>query len=164
MKLAATGNAKAGSSAIRIPALGSVPLFRSRERERGFNQARLLAEGFTHHLRKSRGRKILRMDLQVLARTRPTLPQTGLNPPARRENVRGAFTAIRPECLRGRQVVLVDDVMTTGATLSACARALKKGGAGRVIALALARSTPQFPDMVDRQVAGKVDEFSRDWT
>lgn len=146
------------------PLLVPVPLFRSRERQRGFNQARLLAEGLARHLSKGRGKKRLRVAAHVLARTRQTRPQVGLKPSERRENVRGAFTAIKPECLQGRQVVLVDDVMTTGATLSACARALKQGGARTVFALALARSTAQFPDTSDPQAASNVDEPSRDWT
>ncbi len=141
-----------------------VPLFRSRERERGFNQAHLLAEGFAHRLAKNRGSRNLQVAVNVLARTRQTRPQVGLKLPERRENVRRAFKAIRPERLQGRPVVLVDDVMTTGATLSACARALKKGGAGTVMALALARATPQFPDTADGQAGADVDEFSRDWT
>ena len=141
-----------------------VPLFRARERERGFNQSRSLAEGLAHHLLKRHGRKTSRIAAGVLARTRQTLPQTGLKLLARRENVRGAFRAISPERLRDRQVVLIDDVMTTGATLSACAQALKQGGAKSVFALSLARATPQFPDTADRREAVNVDESRRNWT
>jgi predicted amidophosphoribosyltransferase len=82
----------------------------------------------------------------LLIRVRPTLPQVGLSPSARRENVRGVFSVAQPERVRNRTVLLVDDVMTTGATLSACAAALKRAGAARVLALSLARATPQFPD------------------
>lgn len=146
------------------PLLVPVPLFRTRERQRGFNQARLLAKGLAHHLSKSRGKKRLQVAAHALARTRQTLPQTGLSAPARRENVRGAFRVTNPERIQGRDVVLVDDVMTTGATLSACARALKQGGARTVFALALARSTPQFPDTGDSRAVAEVDELSRDWT
>ncbi|HVA02011.1 MAG TPA: ComF family protein [Terriglobia bacterium] len=141
-----------------------VPLFHARERERGFNQARALAEGLAHHLPKGHGRKALRVATKVLVRTRQTLPQTGLKAHARRKNVQGAFRAIKPERLEGRQVVLIDDVMTTGATLSACAQALKQGGAKTVFALALARSTPQFPDTADQREVVNVDESGGDWT
>ena len=141
-----------------------VPLFHARERERGFNQARSLAVGLVHHLPKRLSREALKIADGALARTRHTLPQTGLKFSARQENVRGAFTVIRPERLEGRQAVLMDDVMTTGATLSACAQALKDGGAKTVLALALARATPQFPDTVDVKEAVNVDESRRDWT
>lgn len=142
------------------PWLAPVPLFRSRERQRSFNQARLLAEGLARHW--SKGDKKPRVAAHLLERTRETRPQTGLTASARRENVRGAFRVMEP--LRGRDVVLVDDVMTTGATLSACAHALKQGGAGTVFALTLGRATPQFPDTGDSVAMTSVDEVGRDWT
>ena len=146
------------------PLLVPVPLFHSRERQRGFNQARLLAEGLARHLSRSRGGKRLQVAAHVLARIRETLPQTGLSALARRENVRGAFKVKDPKQIEGRDVVLVDDVMTTGATLSACSHALKQAGSGTVFALALARATPQFPDMGDAEAAADIDELGRDWT
>ena len=82
-----------------------------------------------------------------LRRIRATVPQVGLSVAARRDNVNGVFSVARPEVVRKRTVVVVDDVMTTGMTLSACAAALKRAGASRVMALSLARATPQFPDM-----------------
>lgn len=154
------GMASDDGSAVIVP----VPLFHSRERARGFNQARLLAEGLRHELAKLPGRKKLRVENGALIRTRATLPQAGLRFQSRQENVRNAFAVVRPESVRGRQVVLVDDVMTTGATLSACATALKKGGARDVFALALARATPQFPDSESLPQATVVDELNRDWT
>lgn len=146
------------------PLVVPVPLFHSRERKRGFNQARLIAEGLARRVAKSPGGKKMRVEAGLLVRTRQTQPQTGLKFNARKENVRGAFAVAKPESLQGRQVILVDDVMTTGATLSACADALKKGGADRVFALALARATPQFPDFEGLPKATGVDEFSRNWT
>jgi ComF family protein len=146
------------------PLIVPVPLFRSRERERGFNQARLLAEGLRHELAKLPGKKKLRIESGLLIRTRATPPQAGLKFQARKENVRGAFAVARPKFVRGREVVLVDDVMTTGATLSACASALKKAGTGRVFALAMARATPQFPDIEGLPQTTVIDEFGRDWT
>ncbi len=94
-----------------------------------------------------------------LRRIRATLPQVGLSVSARRENVSGVFSVGRPEQVRNRTVVLVDDVMTTGATLSACAAVLKRAGASRVLALSLARATPQFPDLGDVELASPIDEF-----
>jgi ComF family protein len=127
-------------SALVVP----VPLHASRSRERGFNQAALLARGLVRKIRrKERG---LQLAADLLFRLRPTLPQVGLSASARRENVRGVFAVSKPERVRNRTVLLVDDVMTTGATLSACAAALKRAGATRVLALSLARATPQFPD------------------
>jgi ComF family protein len=125
-----------------------VPLHPSRRRERGFNQAELLARGLVKSLRKEGSG--LRFAAGSLQRVRATVPQVGLSVSARRENVRGVFSVGRPEDVRDRTVVVVDDVMTTGATLSACATALKRAGAGRVLALSLARATPQFPDVESR--------------
>lgn len=146
------------------PLIMPVPLFRSRERERGFNQARILAEGLKRYLERKPDGKQLRIESGVLVRTRATRPQAGLKVRARRENVRGAFAVLKPGLVRGRQIVLVDDVMTTGATLSACATVLRKAGAARIYALAMARATPQFPDTAGFQPAEGVDESGRDWT
>jgi ComF family protein len=128
-------------SAIVAP----VPLHASRRRERGFNQAELLAKGLVRSLRKEKSG--LRLATRSLRRIRATVPQIGLSVSARRENVNGVFSVSRPEEVRNRTVVLVDDVMTTGATLSACAAALKQAGASHVLALTLARATPQLPDL-----------------
>jgi ComF family protein len=132
-----------------------VPLHRSRERERGYNQARLLAEGLRHALKIGDGTHEVKLDARRLVRNRATSPQSGLSLHARGENVRGVFNVAAAERVRDRDVVLVDDVMTTGATASACAGALKRAGARRVIVLTLARATPQFPDV------GPVDQHAR---
>jgi len=129
-------------SALVVP----VPLHASRSRQRGFNQAALLARGLVRKIRRKE--RVLQLAADLLFRLRPTLPQVGLSASARRENVRGVFAVSKPERVRDRTVLLVDDVMTTGATLSACAAALKRAGATRVLALSLARATPQFPDAV----------------
>jgi predicted amidophosphoribosyltransferase len=87
------------------------------------------------------------VEARCLRRLRPTAPQTGLDSRARQDNVRDALAVAFPERIGKRNVLLVDDVMTTGATVSACSQALKRAGARRVVVLALARSTPQFPDI-----------------
>ena len=130
-------------SAIVVP----VPLHASRRSQRGFNQAELLARGLVRRLRRGERFEGLQFVADSLCRTRATLPQVGLSVRARRENVSGVFSVVRPDRVRNRAIVLIDDVMTTGATLSACAAALKRAGASRVLALSLARATPQFPDL-----------------
>ena len=137
-----------------------VPLHPSRKRQRGFNQAELLARGLVRRLRKEERFHRFQLVASCLRRIRATLPQVGLSVSARRENVSGVFSVARPEQVRTRTVVLIDDVMTTGATLSACAAALKRAGASRVLALTLARATPQFPDMgaLD-DLASPIDEL-----
>jgi len=107
-----------------------IPLSASRERSRGYNQSARLAAG----LRNRRG-KAVRTDL--LVRTRDTRTQTQLTPEEREANLRGAFAARAPI---GGDVILVDDVFTTGATLAAAARGLIRAGASRVTAVTFARA------------------------
>jgi ComF family protein len=140
-----------------------VPLHSSRRRERGFNQSDLLASGLARALVK-RGGAAPQVAKACLRRKRATPPQTGLSVTARRENLRGAFEVVKPHMVSGREIVLVDDVMTTGATLSACARTLKRAGAARVMGLALARATPQFPDLIPIDRDNLVDGLDRDST
>ncbi|HME01314.1 MAG TPA: ComF family protein [Terriglobia bacterium] len=130
------------------PLIMPIPLHPSRQRERGFDQAQLVASGLVRALRRDPETRALRVATHCLRRTRATAPQSGLSLVARRENVRGVFAVTEPKRVRDRVVVLVDDVMTTGATLSACAASLKGAGARRVLALTLARATPEFPDLL----------------
>ena len=146
------------------PVIIPVPLHPSRRRERGFNQSDLLAEGLVRALRKHQGATVPAVAKSWLLRQRATPPQTGLSVAARRENLRGAFAVVKPAEVRGRTIVLVDDVMTTGATISACARALKHAGAARVLGLTLARATPQFPDLAPPETDNAVDGRDRDST
>lgn len=110
-----------------------VPLHRWRLLARGFNQSALLA------------RRVARLTGRtwspfLLERHRATASQQGLGAEARRENITAAsFRLRRPERIEGARIVLVDDVLTTGATLGACATVLRRGGAARVDALVLAR-------------------------
>jgi competence protein ComFC len=108
-----------------------VPLHRARKRERGFNQSEILAEGISKSLNITFSRNILR-------RTKNTKDQTHLNAQQRQENVRNAFKVALQETVIGKNVILVDDVMTTGATLNECARVLLDAGAKRVLAATLA--------------------------
>jgi len=147
-----------------LPILIPVPLHTSRKRERGFNQAELLALGLSREVAKNSGAGRPRVETHCLIRTRPTSPQTGLSLQSRKENVRNVFAVMTPERIRGRVLVLVDDVMTTGATLSACAEALKKAGALSVLGLTLARATPHFPDHGDAEHSQTIDDTGREWT
>ncbi len=114
-----------------------VPLHAGRVRERGFNQAVDLARAAA----KARGVPLF---AEALARERETRPQVGLTRPQRIANVKGAFTANGRVDIKGKTVLLVDDVRTTGATLNECARTLKKAGAARVLALTLGIASSRF--------------------
>jgi ComF family protein len=109
----------------------AVPLHAQRERQRGFNQADLLAG-------RLKDRLALREPPGRLVRIRATAPQVGNDRLHRWRNVQDAF-AWRGAPLAGRPLMLVDDVATTGATLEACATALKAAGAGPVVGVTVAR-------------------------
>ena len=111
-----------------------VPLHPARERERGFNQAALLASSV------ARGTG-LRLDAWSLTRVAHSeRHRAGMDARARRESVESAFAVTRPRLVRGETVLLIDDVFTTGATASACARALLDAGARSVFVLTAARA------------------------
>jgi ComF family protein len=110
-----------------------VPLHPKRLRWRGFNQSLLLARQVSRLYE-------VPIDPFVLCRDRETAPQTQLTEDERRRNVRGAF-AIRPvKSLKGKSLLLVDDVYTSGATVNECSRVLVRGGAKEVYVLTLART------------------------
>jgi len=112
--------------AVAVP----VPLHSRRLAERGFNQTEVIFRGWAAR----RGMAFA----DALSRIIPTAPQWELNLKARRQNIKGAFLATRPEAVRGKRILLVDDIFTTGATMDECAAVLKAAGAIRVDALALA--------------------------
>jgi len=109
-----------------------VPLHRSRLWRRGFNQSAIVAKA----LSRQTGLPIC---VEALKRVRPTPPLKGMNMRQRRRTVAGAFRANPAVELRGRTVVLIDDVLTTGSTANACARVLKSAGAERVELISWAR-------------------------
>jgi ComF family protein len=110
-----------------------VPLHPKKLRERGFNQSLLLARIMTPLLDTE-------LDFLSLRRVIYTRPQTGLNSDERKRNVRRAFAMIGQRDFKGKTVILVDDVATTGNTMNECARVLKKAGCKKVFCLALART------------------------
>jgi len=119
-----------------------VPLFAARERRRGFNQATLLAAAALQRLRRLRPQWRLRLETGLLRRVRDTHSLYPLSPRQRRTALQGAFrvTAGAAAALKGREVLLIDDIMTTGATANACARVLRRAGATRVWVATAARA------------------------
>jgi ComF family protein len=114
-----------------------VPLFKGKRHQRGFNQAELIARAALKGL--AQGERLqLRPD--ILLRTRDTHSQIGLTSHQRRENMRGAFEVAHVGDVIGREVLLVDDVYTTGTTASECARVLRRAGAAKVWVATVART------------------------
>jgi len=111
-----------------------VPLFKAKLRQREFNQAELIAKAAV----KLRPAQRLRFTPNVLLRTRRTESQIGLTSHQRRENLRGAFDCSQE--VTGREVLLVDDVYTTGTTATECSRVLRKAGATKVWVATVART------------------------
>ena len=113
-----------------------VPLFKTKRRQRGFNQAELIARAALKNLTPER----FQLTTDILQRLRETHSQIGLTSHQRRENLRGAFAVSGAERIKGRNVVLVDDVYTTGTTASECARVLRRARASRVWVVTVART------------------------
>lgn len=114
-----------------------VPMHLKRLRQRGYNQAQKLA-CFFYAAQKSA------ISPTLLARQRETEAQAGLRGRERRRNLKGAFAVPQPDRIRGKRIVIVDDVFTTGTTVNECARTLKKHGAQEVLVLTLARVAGYF--------------------
>jgi ComF family protein len=118
-------------------AIVPVPLYAKKKAQRGFNQAEVIARAALKHLARPE-----RFELcgGVLLRSRDTGSQIGLSRHQRRENLRGAFSVCDPTPIVERNILLVDDVYTTGATASECARVLRRAGARRVWVTTVART------------------------
>ena len=117
----------------RATCIVPVPLHPEREKQRGFNQAAILANALS---------KLARLPLveHALARTEHTgRHRAGMDAQARRESVEDAFAVLHPRAIAGEHILLVDDVFTTGATVSACSHALLEAGAEGVLVLTIAR-------------------------
>ena len=119
-----------------------VPLHLRKLRQRGFNQSELIARVAIkrHALDPAGASDRLVLHPGILERRRETQSQTGLTRHQRRENIRGAFTVVRPAEIDGRDILLVDDVFTTGTTVSECARVLRWAGASKIYVATVART------------------------
>jgi ComF family protein len=139
--VAATLGAMMARAAAADPSYGradlvlAVPLHQVRQRDRGYNQAQLLA---------ARAALILGKPAPdgVIARAKNTGSQTTLDRQQRRDNVDGIFRVVRPDLVRNKTVILVDDVLTTGATIGSCGQSLLQAGAASVLALTAAAAPP----------------------
>ena len=136
-------------------ALIPVPLHRTKLRQRGFNQAELIARAA---MKISPARDRVRLCAGVLERKRETASQIGLTGHQRRENLRGAFGVAQRELVEGREVLVVDDVYTTGATVSECARVLRRAGATKVWVATVARTLKISAQHVEIGPGGDIDE------
>ena len=136
-KASSPGWLSANPDALRRIVLVPVPLDAGRLRERGYNQAELIARPLA---------RILGIPFRsyLLVRTKPRPDKLRLTRQERWETVRGAYATHKSAQVDKLRVLLVDDVFTTGATLDACSRALRKAGAARVVGLTVARALPQL--------------------
>ena len=137
LKLASTIAALEKSMPVGTIVVVPVPLHKSKQAQRGFNQAEMISRSALKHLSRP---KRFALDAKVLIRRRETSSQIGLTNHQRRENLRGAFTVTDPTKILKRDILLIDDVLTTGTTASECARVLVRAGAARVWVATVART------------------------
>lgn len=117
---------------IRMDLVIPIPLNKKRQIDRGYNQSLLLARPFSYQVS-------IKMKPDALTRINNTQSQVGLTRDQRAQNVRDAFRA-DPQLVKNKNIILIDDVSTTGSTMDACAKALKKEGANYIVGLTLARA------------------------
>jgi ComF family protein len=134
-----------------------VPLHRRKHAQRGFNQARALAGEALRTLRRSHPEWRLTFAPGLLVRVRTTESQAGLTPRQRRLNVRAAFAVTDPAEVKGKNILVIDDIMTTGATARAAARAFMRVGANAVWVATLARARRDGPTVHQARQPGAKD-------
>ncbi len=125
----------------------AVPLFPAKERQRGYNQSVLLADAAIALLKKSGCGLKLTTVHGALRRTRDTESQFSLTPKERRKNLQGAFAVAKNAAIVGREVLLIDDIYTTGATARECARVLRRAGAAKVWVATVTRAQREMVAM-----------------
>jgi ComF family protein len=137
----------ADQSMARDVTVVAVPLHPRKQRQRGYNQSILLTDEAVTSLRREGWP--LKVQHAAMVRTRQTESQFGLSPRERRLNLRGAFVVRDPQAVSGREVLLVDDIYTTGATARECARVLRQAGATKVWVATVARAQKEIVALWD---------------
>jgi ComF family protein len=126
---------KLSASLIRIPCSAPIPISKTRLKERGYNQTLLLAKALVH----LDNNQNFKLEENILLKIKETLHQARLkNKKARLENLLGTFEVINIEKIQNRNIILIDDVVTTGATLTEAKKVLRKAGAKKIIAFSIA--------------------------
>jgi ComF family protein len=130
-----------------------VPLHPRKLRQRGFNQSQVIARAALARIGPQ-----MSLNPKVLKRLRETRSQTGLTRHQRRENIRGAFGVFQPQSIEGREILLVDDVFTTGTTVSECARVLRRAGASKIWVATVARTLKAGPQKIELPEEAGIEE------
>ncbi len=146
----AEGSAAGGLPWAGLTGVVPVVLHPRRRAWRGFDQAMLLAHQVSALI------EVPCLD-QVLVRQKDTQPQIGLSPVQRRQNLRGAFAVADPDLVAGGSLLLIDDVYTSGSTLNASARVLRRAGAQAVYALTITRAVPSWHPQVGQRLGDEDD-------